>query len=473
MLSSRLTPRPAAGPSRRRNPLRTGAALALSGAALLAAPAAASADSIAYVKDGNVWLSTSDGARQYQVTTEGGYSTVSQSDAGRIVALRGDRIETFEPDGRAINVDGSTRYSILTPHSYTMPGTTFRGPFDPVISPDGMKIAYSWYYTQYGETPNCNPSTGCQTVYGRQGTNYISPDGRSPFDQPGWKEQTGWVGPSWNADGETLLSDPIQVGNPDVVIHTPGDASSGLPGGLLTWFRDPTAPGGLRDGELSRDKTKLAFVTGEQAETIFLYRAKGGYPQVPENCYRLTDGSGRISSPSWSPDGTKLAFADANGINVLPLPDFGADCGTPTDEHTKRVLIPGAANPDWGPADVPPARPVERRDGGGPILRDPRTTPQPRPQTGRIALRARVSLGKALKQGFTVQLSGLRAGKVKVVAKAKGKTVATGGAKVASTGKATAKLRFTKAARRQLARQKTVKLALSAGKARGTLTLKR
>lgn len=474
MLSSFISRRPAAGPSRRRNPLRTGAALALSGAALLAAPGAASADSIAYVKDGNVWLSTSDGSRQYQVTTEGGYSTVSQSDHGRLVALRGDRIETFEPDGRAINVDGSTRYSILTPHSYTMPGTTFRGPFDPVISPDGMKIAYSWYYTQYGETPNCNPSTGCQTVYGRQGTNYISPDGRSPYDKPGWTEQTGWVGPSWNQDGETLLSDPIQVGNPDVVISTPGDESNGIRGAVLTWFRDPTAPGGLRDGEMSRDKTKLAFVTGEQAETIFLYRAKGGYPQVPENCYRLTDGVGRISSPSWSPDGTKLAFADSNGVNVLPLPDFSVDCGRPTDEHTKRVLIPGAANPDWGPADVPPARPVERGDGGqGPIVRDPRTTPQPRPQTGRITVRTRIALGKALKRGFAVQLTGLRAGKVKVVAKLKGKTVATGSARVARSGKATAKLRFSAKARKSLARQKTVKLALSAGTARGTLTLKR
>ena len=36
-------------------------------AALVGAPSAM-ADSIAYVKDGNVWLSTSDGARQYQVT---------------------------------------------------------------------------------------------------------------------------------------------------------------------------------------------------------------------------------------------------------------------------------------------------------------------------------------------------------------------------------------------------------------------
>ena len=44
----------------RLSPLVLGLALAL--------PATAHADSISYIKDGNVWLSTSDGARQFQVT---------------------------------------------------------------------------------------------------------------------------------------------------------------------------------------------------------------------------------------------------------------------------------------------------------------------------------------------------------------------------------------------------------------------
>jgi hypothetical protein len=284
---------------------------------LLAGAGAASADSIAYVKDGDVWLSTPDASRQYRVTFDGGYSTVSQADSGRIAALRGDRITTLNPDGSIVHVDGSTRYDILTPHSWTHPGTQFRGPFDPVISPNGMKIAYSWYYTQTSTTPNCNPSTGCQVVYGRQGTNYISPDGRSPFDQPGYNEQTGWVGPSWNGDSETMLSDPIQVGNEDVVVHTPG--MDGVRGGVSRWFFDPSATGGLMDGEMTRDKKKLAFVTGQAHEKLYLYRAKGGYPTIPENCFAITGGSGRYSSPSWSPDGRTLAYADDQGIHTMPI----------------------------------------------------------------------------------------------------------------------------------------------------------
>src|SRR4051794_13989064 len=65
-----------ARPMRRTLKLAAAAALAV----LAAGAPAAYADSIAYVKDGNVWLSTPDGARRFQVTTRGGYSDVSQAD---------------------------------------------------------------------------------------------------------------------------------------------------------------------------------------------------------------------------------------------------------------------------------------------------------------------------------------------------------------------------------------------------------
>lgn len=484
-------------------PRRLGGTIAATGVALLLAVGAASADSIAYVKGGDVWLSTPDGARQYQVTTDGGYSTVSQADNGRIAALRGDRIVTLNPDGSPVRADGTTRFEVRTPHSYTMPGTTFRGPFDPAISPDGMKIAYTWYYTQYGETPNCNPSTGCTTVYGRQGTNYISPDGTSPFDKPGWQEQTGWVGPSWHQDGETLLSDPIQVGNQDVVVHTPGDESAGLPGGLSRWFTDNDAPGGLRDGEMSRDKAGLAFVSGDQNEEIRFYRARGGYPTLPEPCFRLYGMTGRLSSPSWSPDGSALTFADATGVHVLPLASFAARCPVLGPEHTTRLLIPGATNPDWGPADVPPARPVDGgggdngggnggggndngggkdsggggKDSGGGGKSGGTITPKPGtvdpPKGPAITLRKRVKLGVALKKGLSVQLSGVKAGTVKVVARLGKRSVGSGRVRVPKSGSARVTVKFTAAGRKRLKKLKTARLTLKAGAAQGKVTLKR
>jgi hypothetical protein len=71
------------------SPLRFLTALAVCVVAAFAFAATAGADSIVYVKDGNVWLTSPDAAKQYQVTFDGGYSSPSQADDGTIVALRG------------------------------------------------------------------------------------------------------------------------------------------------------------------------------------------------------------------------------------------------------------------------------------------------------------------------------------------------------------------------------------------------
>jgi Ca2+-binding RTX toxin-like protein len=77
-------------------------------------------------------------------------------------------------------------------------------------------------------------------------------------------------------------------------------------------------------------------------------------------------------------------------------------------------------------------------------------------------------LRSALRKGLKVTVGGVPAG-TKVVAKAKGKTVASG----KTNGRGVAKLRFTKAAKRSLARKRTVKLTIVVGAARETLTLTR
>src|SRR5215207_4510779 len=80
--------------------IRTIAALAAVASLAFAAPAMA--DSIAYIKDGNVWLSTSDGSRQYQVTSNGGYSDVTQADDGTMIALTGVRLHKLDRQGNVL-----------------------------------------------------------------------------------------------------------------------------------------------------------------------------------------------------------------------------------------------------------------------------------------------------------------------------------------------------------------------------------
>jgi hypothetical protein len=91
----------------------TGAAFAASLLVLACGASAANADSIAYVNktDGNVYLSTPDGSRQYQVTTTGGYSDVSQADDGTMIAVKGVRLNKLAHDGSVLADFDTTKVS--------------------------------------------------------------------------------------------------------------------------------------------------------------------------------------------------------------------------------------------------------------------------------------------------------------------------------------------------------------------------
>src|SRR3954452_20691562 len=87
---------------------RTTTILAACAVAALAGAAPASADSIVYVKDGNVWLTSPDGAKGYQVTSDGGYDSPSPSDSVLIVALHNGQRVRLDRSGRQIGnaIDG-------------------------------------------------------------------------------------------------------------------------------------------------------------------------------------------------------------------------------------------------------------------------------------------------------------------------------------------------------------------------------
>ena len=207
------------------------------GAALIAlacgAPAAF-ADSIAYVNktDGNVYLSTPDGSRQYQVTNTGGYSDVSQADDGTMIALKGVRLHKLSRDGQVL-ADFDTPVSDTRP----APSKTFYGPFDPAISPDGTKVAYTYYYMTQSQNPGCFPPT-CVVAINEAGTGYSYSDRQTGWDEPGLGYHSGWRHPSWVDNDMTMISNPSHLPNRDIILDRISDGGNGHGNMVMNWTSD-------------------------------------------------------------------------------------------------------------------------------------------------------------------------------------------------------------------------------------------
>src|SRR3954469_1330955 len=177
--------------------------------ALVCAPAAI-ADSIAYVRDGNVWLSTPGGSRSYQVTFNGGYSDVSQADDGTLIALNGVRLHKLDRSG-AVVADFDTPVSDTRP----APAKALYGPYGPAISPDGTKVAYTYYYMTQSQSNTCFPPE-CVVAINEGGTGYSWADCQTGWDDPALGYHSGWRFPGGGAGEQTMLSTPTHALNADV-----------------------------------------------------------------------------------------------------------------------------------------------------------------------------------------------------------------------------------------------------------------
>ena len=361
----------------RRTRIRCAAlATLLAALALPAAPAAAS--SIAFIKDGNVWLTSPDGSRMKQVTHDAtpdtDYYWPSQADDGTILAKYGDYFVRLRPDGTKI---GAPVPAIGSDVRHSGNVTVMAGPASPQISPDGTRFAY-WISVRNLVTcpiwdPGCSFDDTDYTVVSHV-------DRFTPADEFGGIRD--YRDPSW-IDNSKLLVFNYGLGVKEGAISPVG---AGEPG-LLQWFDPPDGLPQVGDGRISRQGDKLVALAGTAAfgpaqEHLYFYGIPAAYPSPPvPKCY-VAEGvppSGKFILPSWSPDGTAVAVTESDGIHVFGnIPDLNAsspDCSRITDT----LLVNGAA-PGWGPADVPADKPPagDPGSGGG----QPPTGGTGRPPTG-------------------------------------------------------------------------------------------
>jgi hypothetical protein len=429
--------------ARRKN--RVARALAATALLSLVAATPAAADSIAYVKDGNIWLTAPDGGRQHQVTRDGGYSYVSQADDGTLIAKHGVNIRRLD------RVSGAVTADFATPVSSSPAGATFEfrgGPLDPVISPDGTRIAYGYnaQYTQYD--PYCGYPDGCSAGKLIVGTGYSHADRLTAWDEPGFKQHSGWHWPAWIDNQRTLISDPAEILNKQFWIDTVGDDAHGQP-----WFHDDNNNPSQSDAEMNRQQTGMAAIVGNirgREERIEIWKMNGPPPAEASFCASIDDPVSRFTSPSWSPSGDAMTYADGHNVRTVTGLDLAGCSETNAVQH---VIVPGATAPDWGPADVP-AGPTDC-GGCGEKKVD-------RPKLALALTKGKAAkLGKALRRGLVLRVATGGAGKLTASARAKGNRVASGKARVGASGKGKLRLRFTAKARRKLRGARKVRLSVA------------
>ncbi|MEA2480348.1 MAG: hypothetical protein QOJ07_2270 [Thermoleophilaceae bacterium] len=344
---------------------RTAAIAALALVAALVGATSASASSLVFIKDGNVWLAQPDGSRQYQVTSDGSasdpYYSPSEADDGTIVAARG----TGRPASLYRMTQNGTQLN--TPFQPTSP---LGNVLDPRVSPDGSTVAY-WFVTS---TNGCTISNGyCPSSDFATDYSYADHAG-TPADDG---LQVSVQEPSWTSNSQVLLSTDSQ--------NEWYDNVGGGDNSYVSWWTDcDVFPGDCGGGSFhyphqitaSRSGGVMALVrnTGDRpaADSVLdLLAANGGPPAKPiAKCELTGPSTGALGTgyfnPTLAPDGSAAAWAEGDGIHTARIGSLD-DCTQVTG--FENVVIPGGSEPFLSPADENPAA----RPGSGSTGTDPGT----------------------------------------------------------------------------------------------------
>jgi hypothetical protein len=329
---------------------------------LVATCTPASAASIAFIKSGNVWLAAPDGTGQRQITTGGGWDAPTQADDGTILAQRGTQLVRMDRNGTPLVPAIDTSFTGAPP--------TWAGPVDPVISPDGVNQAYGGMLTDSGVW---DPYCGCYdythiftTLWG-SATQYSQPNQTLG--------QEDYVDPAW-IDNSHLMVSSTGILIAQVATYAIGGGDNSM----TAWFSDPDQTVQALDrGAISRSQDKLAFVANVQGgvgNEIRIYTMNGPPPSAPTDACNIGPNSFQSLRVSFSPDGQSLVYDAPDGVHLVTLTGFPSCAGL-----TDQLIIPGAIEPYFGPADVgsPTPAPTPTPTPTSTPTRTPTPTPTPAP----------------------------------------------------------------------------------------------
>lgn len=444
--------------------------LLLAVASLLILAGSARATQLSYIDQGQVWVSTLDGAQKRAISgpapvVEAGesrsWTEQAQSDAGSIVAV-----------ARASGKTGAAAPTWIwnSAGQVVMQSTLgYHGPYNngglavPItldLTPDGAQMTYTYSDLVY--------SYPVSTLH--EGTwvqNTSNPSGE-PFDIPNLVGSSlvgsRWVGINAKAGSadSNIVFEAVEGQGPFSTTFTP-------------WFHAT----GAHAVDMAANGSVIAVVyklDGSSPYRLGLFAASGlGVPLPGASCDVSTVGS--VGQVSIAQDGTSLAWTDDRGLLAAPMPPLGS--GSPCPAASPVVISATGSHPSLGPTTLatPPAAatPSASVPGtAGPTtspLSPTRTTPALRKPTATLAKTVRAA---AFAKGVTVTVALPGAGTVTVTAKVGRVTIARAARRVKAKGTVKIKLRASKTRARQLRRyrRKTLRLVVKGPGGTATLTRK-
>jgi WD40 repeat protein len=386
----------------------------------LVVPASASADSLVFVKGGEVWISNADGSGARPVTAApNNWAWPSEADDGTILVAGG--AERVNPGGT--DSDGASELyrldqaghvlggPVSTPGSNSSPACPAYPPTSVRVSPDGRQVVYDAFHCDY-QYPFLEDFASGQ--FSSFATDY---------SRPQWLDATHvlitHIGPTVGNAAFGVFDTVAKSG------HGPNDES------YMDDYQATAARDGSRVAVLEDDAPDFIDGVARHADIRVYTTTANDVTQVTAACTVALDPA-RISrfitaSPAFSPDGTRLAWAQDDGIHMVTA----ANCAPDT------LAIPGGAYPFFGKAGMSPAPAPAPAPTPAPACCAP-----PRPALSSVTKRARLS----------------RSGRLTIAVTGAGKLKATGTIKA---GHRT--LRF-RAAHATLTAGRTTKVTLSLSK---------